>query len=274
MNNEYYGAPTTPTSDYLAHYGIKGMKWGVRKAVASGSSRRLARQYAKASKKLAKLEKRAASGKKYAKRAALMGAGAAGMGAVAATGTAGISNAIGAAGTAFSQGAKGAGGLMQRVGGAMQRRGIRGGGRMTAAGKAVSGLGKHNASGVAGRVANWGKQSHDVATASRNISGEVARRMGNAGIKGQSTVRTIGNRTADTLEKYGHGRISNSGLVRLGAAAAGAGLAGGAAYNAYRAATTKRAGRKAAEFRKEMNKAFAGTQYANGGAQKRKRRRG
>lgn len=31
--NEYYGASTTSTEDFLAHYGVKGMKWGVRKMI-------------------------------------------------------------------------------------------------------------------------------------------------------------------------------------------------------------------------------------------------
>lgn len=47
------------SSDYLAHYGIKGMKWGVRKAIESGNSRKLDRAYRKATKKLAKLEDKA-----------------------------------------------------------------------------------------------------------------------------------------------------------------------------------------------------------------------
>lgn len=59
MMNEYYGAPSTPTSDYLAHYGIKGMKWGVRKAIDSSNQRALDRHYAKAQKKLKKLSDRA-----------------------------------------------------------------------------------------------------------------------------------------------------------------------------------------------------------------------
>ena len=74
-NEGYYGV--TRTDEYLAHYGIKGMKWGVRKAIESGNSARLGRQYRKAQKKLAKLEARANNGKKYAKRAAALGAGAA-----------------------------------------------------------------------------------------------------------------------------------------------------------------------------------------------------
>lgn len=60
--NEYYGAPTTPTDDYLAHYGIRGMKWGVQRAkkkpLYSGRNKRLDRQFVKASKKLEKLNQR------------------------------------------------------------------------------------------------------------------------------------------------------------------------------------------------------------------------
>lgn len=43
------------STDHLAHYGVKGMKWGVRKAIQKGSDKKLSRQYAKAQKKLEKL---------------------------------------------------------------------------------------------------------------------------------------------------------------------------------------------------------------------------
>jgi hypothetical protein len=38
---EYYGI-STPASDFLAHYGVKGMKWGVRKAIKESFKKKLA----------------------------------------------------------------------------------------------------------------------------------------------------------------------------------------------------------------------------------------
>ena len=59
--SEYYGISTTPMDDYLAHYGVKGMKWGVRRALKKSGAKgekRLAKQYEKAQKKLQKLNDR------------------------------------------------------------------------------------------------------------------------------------------------------------------------------------------------------------------------
>ena len=55
--SEYYGV--TPSSDFFAHYGVKGMKWGVRRAVEKGNTKRLDRHYKKATKKLEKLKTKA-----------------------------------------------------------------------------------------------------------------------------------------------------------------------------------------------------------------------
>ena len=232
MGNEYYGAPTTPTSDYLAHYGIKGMKWGVRKAIASGNDRALGRQYRKAQKKLAKLEKRANSGGKYARRAAALGAGAAALG--------------GASLGVTLPGAKNAAIGANR---ALAKRGI------------STGIKTKDIVDAAHGIHNWGSASH-------NISGTAAsasRKLG-TGIKTKDIV--------DAAHKVpGKNTVTNSQLARAGGLAVGAGLLGAAGYNAYRAATTKRAAAKAAQFRKEMNKTFAGTQYANAPRTPQKKRR-
>lgn len=50
---KYYGVERS--EEYLAHYGVKGMHWGVRRAIASGNAKRLEKQYTKALKKAKKL---------------------------------------------------------------------------------------------------------------------------------------------------------------------------------------------------------------------------
>ena len=83
---DYYGVQRSEA--YLAHYGVKGMKWGVRKAVESGNAYKLDRQYRKAQKKLQKLNLKADTdiqkiyAKKHFRRAGMAGGiGLAGVGA-------------------------------------------------------------------------------------------------------------------------------------------------------------------------------------------------
>lgn len=57
--SEYYGVKRVNDSDSLEHYGVRGMKWGVRKAIASGNDYKLGKEYYKAQKKLEKLNKKA-----------------------------------------------------------------------------------------------------------------------------------------------------------------------------------------------------------------------
>lgn len=79
MTNEYY-AVIRSTDDHLAHYGIKGMRWGVRKAIAKGNSKALDRHFRKAARKLAKLQDIGLNRGKYVAKAAGYGAAAIGSG--------------------------------------------------------------------------------------------------------------------------------------------------------------------------------------------------
>jgi hypothetical protein len=51
--SEYYAV--IRSTDHLAHYGVKGMKWGVRRAIERGNTRALSRHYNRAARKLEKL---------------------------------------------------------------------------------------------------------------------------------------------------------------------------------------------------------------------------
>lgn len=55
--SEYYAVQRS--TDHLAHYGVKGMKWGVRKAIEKGNSKALARHHKKAENKLSRLIRKA-----------------------------------------------------------------------------------------------------------------------------------------------------------------------------------------------------------------------
>ena len=303
-NKSYYGV--TRTDEYIAHYGIKGMKWGVRKARESGNTKALGRQFKKAQKKLAKLEKRAANGSKYAKRAAALGAGAAAAGGLAALGTGGVSKVLSRGGNIASAGLGKASKGLNKASTAglaafnkyanmkIQSGNLSGNakkvarwqaaqlaaskasvaGRNAAKGMAKAGVAVNKA-GASSAIAvdKWGNKKNVIA---RNLESAGNYNVGLGGSKAlRNTVKGAAKRTRgyNQLNMANKVGFTNNQLARAGAAAIGAGLAGAAGYNAYRAATTKRAAKKAAQFRSEMNKAFAGTQYANGGARQGKKRR-
>ena len=76
--NQYYAV--IRSDDFLAHYGIKGMRWGVRKALQKGNARKYNRYRKKAIKRLIRYEKQASNGTKYARRAITKTAGIVGAG--------------------------------------------------------------------------------------------------------------------------------------------------------------------------------------------------
>ena len=292
MDKEYYYG-VTRTNDYLAHYGVRGMKWGVRRALSRKSDRALAKQYSKAARKLAKLDRRAASGKQYARRAAALGAGAAAAGTLAAVGTTGVASGInsigrhgGRAAMGLSKAMKSGAGSVHMLADKVGNKRIRTAMRSMSRGMDAASGGLQKASSrfgvgaakTAGAVTKWGNSNSINKALTRFGAGNAVSNAGinmvRAGDGARSLTRPLTNKAGSALNRLGNtmnrNGITNNTIARAGAAAAAAGLAGGAAYNAYRAATTKRAARKAAEFRKEMNQAFAGTKY---GAPRRKRRR-
>lgn len=82
--SEYYAVQRS--GDHLTHYGVKGMKWGVRRALAYGNDKALDRHFRKAAKKLSTLQDIGLNSKKYAVKSAAYGAAAAGTGTLAVKG--------------------------------------------------------------------------------------------------------------------------------------------------------------------------------------------
>lgn len=81
---DYYAV--VRSDEYLAHYGVKGMKWRVRRAIQKGNKRAFDRYYKQATKKLRRLEKYANNETKYARKAVTKGAKAVAAGGMALAG--------------------------------------------------------------------------------------------------------------------------------------------------------------------------------------------
>ena len=89
---KYYGV--TRNEEYLAHYGVRGMKWGVRKAIKKGNEKKLSRLYSKSQKKLQKLNLKADVDvqREYAKKHTRRAIAAAGVGALGLAAYGGITS--------------------------------------------------------------------------------------------------------------------------------------------------------------------------------------
>ena len=227
----YYGV--TRSSEYLAHYGIKGMKWGVRKAKYYGNDKSLERHYRKAARKLAKLERIGNDPGRYAKKAAAYGVAAAGTGTIAIGGTKKLSG--------------------------ITRTGLR----------KLSDLTRSQALGTAAyknatAISRWGRHDSKI----NNPFEYVTKKVQAKNNKGQALFDKSGNavmQDVPVIDPYSkkpiHTKLTNDSLVRLGAGAVTVGLGAKALQNAYRATHAKKYRAKAHEFRNEMNEAFTGTRF-------------
>lgn len=242
--NEYYGV--SPSSDFFAHYGVRGMKWGVRKAIYTRNQKALDRHFRKAARKLRKLQDIGLNSKKYAVKAAAYGAAAAGTGTIAVGGTELASKAAKA----------GAGWLLKKA--KLRELQTWPGVTLPANHKFVNKSAQKLAekskwmSEKGQSIEDWGKQGRRV----KNVLQE--------------------NSDGSFYAKQVTGKIDNNSRVRIGAAAATAVLGAKAAQNVYRATHGTRYRQKAIEFKNAMDDAFKGTKYAGQyivPSRKKKRRR-
>lgn len=246
MKKHYYGI--TRSDEYLAHYGVKGMKWGVRKAIEKGDSKALKRHYEKAAKKLAKLKKNENVGEqqKAYKRDSKIAATALGIGAT------GIGTALGARSLSDSL--------------------------FNAASKTWDSYNHLQGAYMKDRH-NLNKQiAADRALAKSSTDMKTRHQIANQLRSDKAALNTLENnykQTANEQYKQHSNQLSDSGKAQtasniagaIGAAglATGAVLGGKAALHKYR--TTEKGHAKAVEKRKdwekEMRQTFKGTKYAS-----------
>lgn len=277
------------SDEYLAHYGVKGMRWGVRKAIERGQQKALKRHHDRAMKKLAKLTSKAnRNSSYYKKRAAALGAGAAAAGGLAIAGTGGVARGMRSAALVGSK-AKNALGIALRGGASDALLAASGNVKNKTVSKALESLGEtaytqgdkmiNKGTGIAtqinnaaGAVEKWGKGhsitrgvDHGLHEWGRNIQARIPR--GSTGTAAQKAATTAGMTAWKAGDAVNKANLSNDAIARAGAAATAAGLGIAAARNAYKARHADKYAKKyasqASAWKKEMDKAFAGTRYAS-----------
>lgn len=263
----YYGV--TRSTDHLAHYGVKGMRWGVRRAIATGNARALNRHYRKAAKKLAKLQDIGNHSVKYGAKAAGYGAAAATTGAMAIGGTKTASNIARLIGNKipFKSGKiisniPAGNAYAQKIAADMVR------------GKAAKAIKAREA--AYNSITKWGSKTHNLdpmISGSRNMSKKVSNFL-NLDPTGEKAVSSATNNLTKAIKNKPKAKtVSNNTLFRIGAGAVTAGLAAKAAQNAYRAKHGEKYRDKATAFKEAMDETFAGTPYEGHYEKVRRRRR-
>lgn len=248
----YYGV--TRSTDHLAHYGVKGMRWGVRRALATGNQAALDRHYRKAAKKLAKLQKIGNSPYKSGAKAAAYGTAAATTGALALGGTGLASKGL----RYLSAGAKT---IKEKVTPVVYSYGPKGKTSRYANNKLIDPIIDRSGK-AATALEEWGKKSTNI-NIMRPVIDEKTGKLVKRGAFG----------------KNGEGiNVSNNKLFRAGAALATAGLAAKAYQHGHRARNAELYRDKAERWKEEMDRNFAGTdyegQYAKMTRKQQRRRRG
>lgn len=231
--SEYYAV--VRSTDHLAHYGVVGMKWGVRRALASGNERALNRHFNRAARKLKKLQKIGLNPAKSAARAAAYGAAAAATGTVAAGGT----------GAAVS--------LLRK--------------KATKAWNNAIGaeVGVHGSYKVGSGFKTETARQLDTQHNRLNQKADSIERWGNtrkkipAGKEAVYDAKTQTYSTRNTPER--ETGMTNNQKLRIASGVAALGLGTMAGINAYRAKNASKYREKAVDFKRSMDEAFAGTRY-------------